>query len=184
MKVLLVVSMIILLVGCTQSRNTDETKETEIVVGEQNDMTAQETEDLIVMAMVNNRLQFALADLADEKSVSPQVAEFSKMITDTHEQFQMDMARLSEAYDVTPPEGLTPEATQTLERISALEGEEFQKEFLKFTIETHENSLDKFRRLALTGQPMERGLLQSIQENMQEHMEIAENLQDEIIAGS
>ncbi len=184
MKALLIVSLIFFLAGCNQRSNTDQTKETEIVVGDQTDITTQETEDLIIMVMVNNRLQFALANLAVEKSVTPQVAEFSKMITDSHEQFQIDMARLSDAYNVAPPEGLTPEATQTLERISAAEGEQFQEEFLKFTIESHENNLGKLRRLATSSQPMQRGLLQAIQENLQQQLEIAKNLEDEIIAGS
>lgn len=185
MKTLFVIVFIIFLSGCNQRQNTDQTKETEIVVGEPAEINALETEDLIIRVLVNNRLQFALASLASEKSVAPQIAEFSRMITDTHEQFQMDMATIAQAYEIKPPEGLTPEAVQTFERISALEGEEFQKEFLKFTVDTHENSLEKFRRLASgSGQPLIRGVLQSIQDNLQQHLEIAKNLQDEIIAGT
>jgi putative membrane protein len=182
-KAFLFLFFIAAVVACNQRQSAENT-DTEIVVGEQNEISTEEVEDLVVKIMINNRLKTALAHLANEKAVNPRIASFSQMIIDNNDVFEDNMIRIAEAYEIEPPSGLTLEAQKQFEELSNLPTDEFQREFLNTTISTHEETLERFERLmARTGNPIERSLLQNVRDALHQHVEIARNLQDEIIAG-
>jgi putative membrane protein len=183
-KIYWLLILLLIIAACNQRRTIDEA-DTEIIVGNDTEISDEEVEELVVMVMINNRLKTSLALLANEKAVNPRILSFSEMIIDHHDHFQMNMVRIAQAYDIEPPSGLTPEAHETFERLSGLPKEEFEKEFLNLTINVHEASLERFERLMLSsGHPIERRILVNVQETLQQHLEIAQNLQDEIIAGN
>jgi putative membrane protein len=180
-KITLFIITAVIITSCNQRTRSED--ETQIVVGEESEFTTEEVEDLIVMVMINNRLKTALALLANEKDVNPRIESFSEMIVENHDQFQMDMVRIARAYEIEPPSGLTPPAHETFERVSRLEKNEFEREFLSFIIDVHEDNLAHFDRLMLkSGHPIERRILSNVRETLQHHLDVAQNLQDEVIA--
>lgn len=185
MKNLFLIFILALMIAACNQQQKTTADESEIIVGAQDDISSEEVEDLIIKTMINNRLKTSLAMLANEKQVNPRIASFTQMIIDNHDPLNENMVRIAQAYEIEPPSGLTPEAQETFESLRGLSKDEFQREFLNHTIQTHEESLERFNRLMLSsGHPIERRLLQNVRDTLQQHVEIAKNLQDEIIAGN
>jgi predicted outer membrane protein len=185
MKKISLLFLILMIVAACNQRSGPKDEEAEVLVGEEEEISSEEIEDMIVMAIINNRLKTSLALLANEKDVNPRISGFSEMIVENHDQFHVNMMNIAQAYDIEPPLGLTPSAQEAFERLSGLEKNEFEREFLAMIINVHEENLERFDRLLLrSGQPIERRLLSNVRETLQMHLEIAQNLQDEIIAGN
>lgn len=178
---MILAGIIVLASSCNQRRQAEEAKEPEIAVGEQSDMDNKEAADLLIAAMVNNRLQAALAQLAGTKSKNQRLTSFADLMLQEHEETQVNLQRLSTAYRVEPPEGLTPEAQSIFDQVNALTGQEFDRRFLELMIRLHHEDIDRINAF-LTTSPhiMERGVLEQVQQTLTRHLNESESIYNSI----
>ena len=165
----------------TKITSTSEVQESEIIVDDTSAMTDADIKDLIISAMINNRLQTNLAALAEEKAEHAKVKAFADMIINNRRNFQYHIGRMALAYDIDIPKGLTPKTQQVFDRIEQLSSNEFDKEFIDLIIRTHRQDIKRYQRLLYyTDDILARGVVEESLETLEEHLELAEKIEENI----
>lgn len=179
-KLLFIVAIIGLLSSCSQKKQeANEEKKPEIEVGDHEEMSDKDLKDLVIFAMINNRLQTALAELADEQSSDPMFQVFCEMIINNHEQFQYDDGILALSLDIEIPQGLSTDAEEQYERIKSLPPEEFDRAFVDLIIKTHKEDIDRLERLlAGENEIIERAAVEEMHDSLVKHLQYAEHIKE------
>ncbi len=158
-----------------------EEKKPEIEVGVQDEISDKDLKDLVIYAMINNRLQAALAELADQQSKDPLFQVFCEMIINNHQQFQYYDGILALSFDIEIPQGLTPDAQAEYERIKSLPPNEFDKEFVDLIIKTHKEDITRMDRLlAAENEVLERGMVEEMHDSLVKHLQYAEHIKENL----
>jgi predicted outer membrane protein len=181
-KLLYYIPIILIIISCNQqNQETASDQSTEIMVGEQNRISSADIEDMIIHAMINSRLQTALAELAPEKCEDTRCSAFCEMINNNHYQFQYYIGLLAMTYDIELPQGLTPDAQAEFVRIQNLPPEEFDREFIKLVARKHQEDIERMERILTTEEEvMERGMIEEMYDTMKKHLEFADRIRDNL----
>jgi hypothetical protein len=168
----------VLVISCSPDRQGGtENTETEIEVGEQDESDIASMEDLIIHAMINNRLHAALAEQMKGKSYNTKVEILRDMILQDYEEYQYNLGLLASTYEIEIPQGLTPRAQEQYDRISGLETDNFIGEFVDLLIKNHQEDLDRFETiLAADNEVMERGILEGLHDTAEKHLDAVVDL--------
>jgi len=183
-KLIFLFAIMGLLFSCNQKKQeVNEEKKPEIEVGDEigdrETMSDKDLKDLVIFAMINNRLQTALAELADERSQDPMFEVFCEMIINNHEQFQYYDGILALSLDIEIPQGLTTEAQDEYERIKNLPTEEFDEAFINLIIKTHKEDIDRLERLlASENEIVERAMVEEMHDSLEKHLAYAEHIKE------
>jgi putative membrane protein len=158
-----------------------EEKKPKIEVGVQDEMSDKDLKDLVIYAMINNRLQAALAELADEQNKDPLFEVFCEMIINNHQQYQYYDGILALSFDIEIPQGLTTVAQEEYERIKSLPPNEFDKEFVDLIIKTHKEDIARLERLlAAENEVVERGMVEEMHDSLVKHLQYAEHIKENL----
>jgi putative membrane protein len=87
-------------------------------------------------AMAGNA-EVELGQLAIQHAQNPQVREFAQMMVRDHSQAGAELKQTLSAHNVDAPKGLDPEHRQLKERLSSLNGADFDREYMKAMIDGH-----------------------------------------------
>jgi putative membrane protein len=179
-KLIFLVTLIGLLSSCSQKQQeVNEEKKPEIEVGDHEEMSDKDLKDLVIFAMINNRLQSALAELADEQSNNPMFQVFCEMIINNHGQFQYDAGLLALSMDIEIPQGLSTEAQEEYERIKSLPPDEFDRSFVDLIIRTHKEDIDRLERLlGSENEIIERAAVEEMHDLLVKHLQYAEHIKE------
>ncbi len=180
--IIISLTAVLFIISCEQKQAGDQDeKKDDIVVGEQAQLNHEEIEDLIISAMVNNRLQIALIDLAKDKEMDMDCQAFCDLFYNHHKEFQATLGRIAMSYDVDFPEGLTPTAQAVYNRLNNLGPEEFEKEFLGVLIKHHREDLEHFEKMMILNEEVvQRGMIEEVYDALKEHLRYAEKAMDEL----
>jgi hypothetical protein len=171
----------VLVISCSPDRQGgSETTDTEIEVGEQEEIDQAAIEDMIIHAMVNNRLQAALAEQMQEENLDPKFKIYKEMILNNYEDYQYNLGVLATTYEIEIPQGLTPQAQEQYDRISNLSPEEFKDEFVDLIIKNNQEDLDRLETiLTEDSEVMQRGIVEGMHDTIEKQLERAEELDEE-----
>ena len=93
-----------------------------------------------------------LGQLAADKATSPEVKSFGqKMVTD-HTTLNNDMKPIADSLGVMLPKKLKKEDQAEYDKLSALSGDDFDKEYLTFMVKDHHMDLREFRQESAVAQ--------------------------------
>ncbi len=85
-----------------------------------------------------------LGQLAVKHGASAQVKQFARQMIEDHSKAGEDLKQLAQQKKVTLPPGILPQAKQTKEKLSKLNGEQFDREYVKAMVEVHEKDVAAF----------------------------------------
>jgi putative membrane protein len=181
-KLLFLVALTGLLTSCNPTKQeAREEKKPEIEVGDHEEMSDKDLRDLVIYAMINNRLQTALAELADEQSKNPMFQVFCEMIINNHERFQYYDGILALSLDIEIPQGLSTDAEDEYERIKSLPPAEFDREFVDLIIKTHKEDIARIERLlASENEIVERTMVEEMHDSLVKHLQYAEHIKENL----
>ena len=86
-----------------------------------------------------------MARLALQKSPNPDVRDFANMILRDQTSALEDLSDLMRAKGVSQPRIASPDARQDADRMAALTGPEFDREFINMMVADHQKAVDMFR---------------------------------------
>lgn len=89
-----------------------------------------------------------LGQLAVERAASARVKQFAQQMIKDHSKAGEDLKQLAQQKKVTLPPGVLPKAKQTKENLSKLNGEQFDREYVKVMVEVHEKDVAAFDAVA------------------------------------
>ena len=117
------------------------------------------------------------AQLAQQRASSPQVRQFaSRMITD-HSQANSELQQIAEQLNVTLPSKPTGRDATAAQRLSGLNGTDFDQTYAQQELRDHQQDIALFRREALSGRdPALKAFAQKTLPVLQQHLQMAQAL--------
>jgi putative membrane protein len=95
--------------------------------------------------------EVALGKLAVDQAHNPEVRAFGKRMMDDHGMGNEQLMTLAEDKKVELPSEIPAEAKQTGERLAALSGAAFDREFMKVMVADHEKVVAAFEEESISG---------------------------------
>jgi putative membrane protein len=133
----------------------------------------------------SSMLELELSKVAEQRASDPQVKQLAQKIVSDHKRMNQDLKSVAQSNNITIPQGLDQDMQKTYERISQLQGKEFDKEYLKEMESHHEDNIKKFEKMASNEQASE---LSSFASNhlatLRSHQQNAEQLAERVEEGN
>lgn len=131
-----------------------------------------------------NTLEIQAAELAQQQATNPQVQEFAQQMITDHRQAS---DQVNQALQATGTEGmgsaaqsLREDAEENQRELQGLTGAEFDRRYIEQQIEMHERVLDE---LDSATSPAAQQLAQSLRPTLQQHLDRARQIQEQLGAG-
>ena len=140
--------------GCGDGKRTPDAVE---VAEESNEAkaeatpTADEVEDdaaFAVKAANGGLVEVELAQLAATKATSQEVKTYAQTMMSDHMKANEEFKSLAAQKNITLPAALSDESRKDVDRLSALSGAEFDKEYIAFMVEDHEDDVELYEKAA------------------------------------
>ena len=98
-------------------------------------------------AFIKDRLEGGMAEvelgrLASQKAQNPQVKSFAQMMVNDHTKAGEELKQIATQHRIQPPTALEDDHRDLRERLSKLEGAEFDREYIKTMVQSHEDTVD------------------------------------------
>lgn len=111
-------------------------------------------EQILAVLDAANKKEIDEAQLAQTKAKSKDVKAYAKVITQHHTEAKAKQAKLAKKLGITAADSdkskqLTDETQHALEQLKALQGADFDQQFVATMIKDHQNTLDFLDRKAL-----------------------------------
>ncbi|WP_437589951.1 DUF4142 domain-containing protein [Sorangium sp. So ce1000] len=111
-------------------------------------------EQMLAVLDAANKKEIDEAQLAQTKSKSKDVKAYAKVIAQHHTEAKAKQAKLAKKLGITAADSdkskqLTDETQQSLEQLKALQGADFDQQFMSIMIKDHQTTLDFLDRKAL-----------------------------------
>jgi putative membrane protein len=94
-------------------------------------------EKVIKHAAMANTLEIRLGNLAKERAISSEVKDFAEKLVSQHKEAQEKLKEVADKHKVALPVSLDDKYLETYQRMSALSGEQFDREFAKQMVRSH-----------------------------------------------
>jgi putative membrane protein len=118
-----------------------------------------------------------LGKLAIEKASADDVKAFGQKMVDDHTQLNNQMAPIAESKGVALPRKMGKADKAEYDKLSALSGEAFDKEYVAYMVKDHHEDLREFRTAAMnTNDPDMKMALDKAAKVIREHMVMADKL--------
>ena len=101
-------------------------------------------------AAAGNMAEVELGKLADKQAASSNVKQFGQKMIDDHSKALEELKQLASQKKVSLPPDVLPEQKQLMEKLSKLNGAEFDKEYVKAMLEAHEKDVTTFQAVSKT----------------------------------
>ena len=93
-------------------------------------------------------MEVELGKMASEKASSEEVKQFGQTMVEDHTKANEELKALASSSNVTIPESMNEKHQKTVDKLSALSGEEFDQEYMKTMLKDHKKDIEKFQKAA------------------------------------
>lgn len=108
-------------------------------------------EQFVLMASSSNSLEIALGGQAQQKGKTEAVKMFGKKMSEDHGKAGAELTELARSKGWTVPKELQPAHQEELDKLTKLSGEEFDREFAKAMLKSHQEAVALFENAAADG---------------------------------
>jgi putative membrane protein len=148
--ILAVVCAAMLTIGCRgDSRDADATKPAGDAPAVGTGGTNRETDvnlsekNFFEDVTKSNMAEIELGRLAAQKGQNPEVKKFGDMLVEDHTKALDELKSLAAPHNLQAPVEIAEKSSDLKERLSKLEGREFDKEYIQAMVDAHEDTVDK-----------------------------------------
>jgi putative membrane protein len=97
-------------------------------------------------ALAGDVAEVQMGQLVAQKASSPDVKSYGQMLADDHGKALDEMKTLADNLGVQVPSQPKPDAQKEMDKLSKLDGQAFDREFLKHAVADHKKDIAKFRK--------------------------------------
>ncbi len=108
-------------------------------------------EQFVVKAMECAHSEVERADLAKKRSDNAEVRKLAETLSREHDQCRKDLLKSASDLKTAVVSGLSKEHKECMEKLGKLEGKEFDREYLKTVIDSHQKTIRLFEGEARDG---------------------------------
>ena len=142
--------------------------------------TATETATIdsafVTEAMKGDNGEVAIGQLAQAQGESQAVKDFGKLLVSDHGAHKQELAALAQTAGVPVTSEPTEEGKANLEKLKALHGGAFDKEFKAMMVEDHTKDIAKYEKQANSGDAQTAALAQKTLPTLRKHLDAANAL--------
>ncbi len=148
----LVLSTMLVLVGCNPKNNSDST-ELALDQNEQKfeDSKIEDDTEFAVAAADGGLLEVQLGQLAQTNSTMANVKAFGQMMVDAHSKANEELKTLAAQKNITLPTALSDKNQKRYNDLAAKTGKDFDNAYTEFMVKDHKEDIDKFKKQADKG---------------------------------
>ena len=139
---------------------------------------AMPAQDFVDAAAVGGMFEIESSQTALDRKVPTDVADFAQKMIADHTKVGDELKALAEGKDVKVPEALDAKHQEALDKVTAMQGEDFVKGYLDEQVKGHEETVAKFETYAKEGEDADLTKFASTTlPALQEHLDMAKELQ-------
>jgi len=180
--VLTAVAAIIAVSGCNRSEPSADVNEITTAEDVTNTATMNATETaaidsaFVTDAIKGDNGEVAIGQLAQAQGQSQAVKDFGKLLVSDHGAHKQELASLAQTAGVPVTDEPTDEAKANLEKLKALKGADFDKQFKTMMVEDHTKDIAKYEKQANSGDAQTAALAQKTLPTLRKHLDAANAL--------
>ena len=136
---------------------------------------SQEDREFAVKAAQGGMAEIALGRLAAEKAASSDVKQFGQRMVEDHGKANDELKAIAQRKSLDLPSDVRDERNQLRDRLAALSGGEFDRQYIEAMVKDHRDNVDLFRRQADQGKDTDlKQFAASSLPTLQDHLKMAE----------
>ena len=137
-----------------------------------------ETRDaaFVAKAASGGRMEVELGTLAEKKAAAPAVKAFGQQMAKDHGKANQELSAVATQAGILVPGEMAAEHRATVQELSALEGEAFDRRYVPLMVEDHEKDVAAFREQASAGDSAIAAWAKKTLPTLEHHLEMAQKL--------
>jgi putative membrane protein len=138
---------------------------------------APEDRTFLNKAAIGGMAEVQLGQVAVKNAKSADVKAFGQRMIDDHSKANSELTRLATSKGVTPPSELDSKNKATLDRLSKLTGDQFDKAYMADMVTDHEEDVAEFQKEAKSASdPDVKAFAAKTLPTLQEHLQMAKSI--------
>jgi putative membrane protein len=135
----------------------------------------------VMEAAMGGMAEVELGRLAAQKGASDEVRQFGQRMVDDHSKANEELMRVASGKGWTPPAALDAKHQAEMQRLSAMSGERFDKEYVKMMVKDHKKDVGEFQKEAGRGTDADvKAFASSTLPTLQEHLQMIQRINDKM----
>jgi len=166
--------------GHTQNANSSTTQSDQMHAGHGSAKMAADHKFALEAAM-GGTMEVELGRVAAEKGASDEVRQFGQRMVDDHTKGNEDLMQVASGKGMTLPTALDPKHQAEMQKLSALSGERFDKEYVKMMLKDHKQDVAAFQKEANNGMDADlKSFAARTLPTLQEHLRMIQRISDKM----
>jgi putative membrane protein len=180
--VLTAVAAVLTLEACNRSEPTADENQVAASDDLANDTagTSAETAAIdsvfVIDAIQGDNSEVAIGQLAQAQGQSQAVKDFGRLLVSDHRAHKQELAALAQTTGISVTDDPTDEGKANLEKLKALRGAEFDKQFKTMMVDGHTKNIAKYERQASSGDAATAAVAQKTLPTLRKHLGTANAL--------
>lgn len=162
----------------TQNRNANKSgnRNTGGATGSQVSMSSQDR-DFVMDAAIGGLLEVELGRVAAQRGTSEAVKQFGQRMVDDHSAANQELMSVASSKGMTLPTALDEKHQESVTKLSAMSGAEFDRAYSKMMLKDHEKDVKEFERQSTKGVDADiKAFATKTLPTLQEHLQLARAL--------
>ena len=137
--------------------------------------------DFARAAASGGMMEVELGKIAQERASNPQVKEFGRRMQTDHSKANDELKKIAAKKGIKLPSQLEGKQKSTVDKLSKLKGEEFDRAYMAIMVDDHKEDIEKFQRQAEKGEdPDLRKFAKEQLPILKKHLELAEQTRKQV----
>lgn len=133
-------------------------------------------------AAMGGMMEVELGKLAASKGASDEVRQFGQKMVDDHSKANDELMQLASGKGMTLPTAPSAKHQAEMQKLSALSGEKFDKEYVKMMLKDHKKDVAAFEKEANGGMDAElKAFAASTLPTLREHLQMIQRINDKMM---
>jgi putative membrane protein len=136
-------------------------------------------------AAAGGMMEVELGKVAADKATNDKVKQFGRRMQEDHSKANDELKKIAAEKGVEVPTALEGKHKKTVDRLSKLSGEDFDRQYMRAMVDDHKEDLEKFQREADKGtDPAVKQFASKHVPILKQHLELAQTTNKELRAAS
>ena len=118
-------------------------------------LAAGSDQGFVDKAATGGMAEVKLSKLAMDKGQSAEVKQFARKMVEDHSKANMELKQIAEKQDLTVPAKMDAQHQQIYDRLTKLEGADFDKEYMRAMTNDHDETVKLFKEQSKSGRDPE-----------------------------
>jgi putative membrane protein len=139
----------------------------------------------VKVAANGGMMEVQLGKIAQERASKPEVKEFGRRMQTDHSKANDELKKIAAKKDIKVPTQLEGKQKSTVDKLSKLKGDEFDRAYMGIMVDDHKDDIERFQQEADKGQdPDLRKFAKDHVPILKKHLELAEKTRKQLSSGA